>query len=47
MPPPQTPASFSLHSLNHNVVSNTLFCRLQLSAYTQQQVFQQATVSGV
>ena len=24
MPPPQTPASFPLHSLNHNVVSNTL-----------------------
>ena len=24
MPSPQTPASFSLHSLNHNVVSNTL-----------------------
>jgi len=24
MPSPQTPASFSLHSLNHNVVSNKL-----------------------
>ena len=24
MPPPQTPAIYSLHSLNHNVVSNTL-----------------------
>jgi len=24
MPHPQTPASFSLHSLNHSVVSNTL-----------------------
>jgi len=35
MPPPQNPASFPLHKLNHNVVSTRLFCRLELSAYTQ------------
>jgi len=42
MPPPQTPASFPLHKSQRSC-----FAAIELSAYTQQQVFQQATVSGV
>ena len=45
--PPQTPARFPLHSLNHNVVSNTLILSPRAIYIHKTARFPTTTVSGV